>query len=87
MQDWSEAKKRILKCSESDWCSDLFFISGQKSYIESSLASTLQIAPIATLSEYTSAKSSQHTTTLQPDRVSKVVQQKRTHRAVQKHPL
>lgn len=58
MQDWSEAKKRILKCSESDWCSDLFFISGQKNYRESSLASTLQIVPIATLSEYTSAKSS-----------------------------
>lgn len=26
IQDWSEAKKRILKCSDSDLISDTFFI-------------------------------------------------------------
>lgn len=43
MQDWSEAKKRILKYSESDPCSDLFSISYEvKKIIESSLVSTTQ---------------------------------------------
>lgn len=60
MQDWSEAKKRILKPSESDLCSDLSSISYQvKKIIESSLVSTIQVALIATFSKYTSGMPSQ----------------------------
>lgn len=88
MQDWSEAKKRILKYSESDPCSDVFSISYEvKKIIGSSLVSTTQVAPIANFSKYTSGMSSQHEIPLQPEGVSEVVQLRGTPHTVQKHPL
>lgn len=91
MQAWSKAMQRILKTSEPDSCSDLFFffyfISGQLNYREQSGVNSPGCSQSHPLKVHFGDISPACNPFAAKKGLSEVMQVARMYRTVQKHPL